>query len=844
MRRSVNLTGILACCALISCPRALAQVAGVGERAREERPDIVVVGKRLPGSLATDEKPVVFDRRAIADTGATTIGELMKAVRASSRSADGSDAILLLNGRRIASFDEIGALPPEALERMEVYPEAVAAQLGYPPTRKVMNFITLRHFRALETETTGSTTSDGGANSGGGTVSLVRLRGDTRITLKGEFSHQDQLLESQRRTSPDTQLLFDTIGNVAGKNGGEIDPALSLAIGAPATTAAVPAERADRYSLAGYVSGANNPRVSDVRRFRTLSPQSNVLKFTAGYATPIGSARASFTASATINRDRSLQGLGTSTIDLGAANPNSPFASEVVVYRYIDELPPLARLGRSQSFRGSAAIDGFAGDWSWNVLGSHERQEARSESQIAVDPVAIQALVAAGGDPFAPLTAPGLLELVRGASRSASDSSEVRMAINGSPMSLPAGPATLSLVSGLRRDAGDIFETVGDSSSATHFVRVSASQVASGVLPIASRRNKVLPGIGELSANFWMMIEETYYGPLFSHSYGITWSLKSNFQIQSSIKWSRSQPLLSLQAIPTAITANTPYFDFVRGENVLITSISGANPDLRPERRRTSTISVSYQPFAEKDLRVSARYSDVAIRDRAGFVSGATMLNEAIFPELFQRDGSGRLISVSFIPVNVASEIQRTIGLDINYNGRLGRPPASPKEGEPPPPDSRPSIFVSLSPSLLLDNRARITLATPYLDLLRGDTIDGSASRSRWEMSGFAGLTYSAINFSLMGSWGSRTRVRSDNAASDIRFSDSFALSAHVRVALEQRFPKAGWAKRTHFGLAVENLTNSRRSARDRNGNVPYRYQGAYLDPLGRVVRLSLRKLF
>jgi hypothetical protein len=46
------------------------------------------------------------------------------------------------------------------------------------------------------------------------------------------------------------------------------------------------------------------------------------------------------------------------------------------------------------------------------------------------------------------------------------------------------------------------------------------------------------------------------------------------------------------------------------------------------------------------------------------------------------------------------------------------------------------------------------------------------------------------------------------------------------------------------FTLAVDNVLNSRPRVRDGAGATPIAYQPDYLDPLGRVVRISLRKLF
>ena len=44
--------------------------------------------------------------------------------------------------------------------------------------------------------------------------------------------------------------------------------------------------------------------------------------------------------------------------------------------------------------------------------------------------------------------------------------------------------------------------------------------------------------------------------------------------------------------------------------------------------------------------------------------------------------------------------------------------------------------------------------------------------------------------------------------------------------------------------FTVENLLNDRIDVRDRTGATPNRFQAAYLDPIGRSIRLGVRKLF
>lgn len=46
------------------------------------------------------------------------------------------------------------------------------------------------------------------------------------------------------------------------------------------------------------------------------------------------------------------------------------------------------------------------------------------------------------------------------------------------------------------------------------------------------------------------------------------------------------------------------------------------------------------------------------------------------------------------------------------------------------------------------------------------------------------------------------------------------------------------------INVTVENILNDDIDVRDATGAVPNRFQPAYLDPLGRSIRLGIRKLF
>ena len=55
---------------------------------------------------------------------------------------------------------------------------------------------------------------------------------------------------------------------------------------------------------------------------------------------------------------------------------------------------------------------------------------------------------------------------------------------------------------------------------------------------------------------------------------------------------------------------------------------------------------------------------------------------------------------------------------------------------------------------------------------------------------------------------------------------------------------KHPWFRGTQVQLRVDNILNSRPAVHDATGNVPLNYQPDLLDPLGRTIMISFRKLF
>jgi outer membrane receptor protein involved in Fe transport len=139
----------------------------------------------------------------------------------------------------------------------------------------------------------------------------------------------------------------------------------------------------------------------------------------------------------------------------------------------------------------------------------------------------------------------------------------------------------------------------------------------------------------------------------------------------------------------------------------------------------------------------------------------------------------------------------------------------------------------------------------PKLDLLDGSAAGNRGGRPRHELEAQAGIFKNGYGARLTANWQSGTFVRGlpafgGGTASDLRFSDSTNVNLRLFANLgEQQWVKQMlWLRGTRVTLGINNLFNTRPEVRDAAGLTPLGYRPDELDPLGRSVTLSIRKMF
>ncbi len=101
----------------------------------------------------------------------------------------------------------------------------------------------------------------------------------------------------------------------------------------------------------------------------------------------------------------------------------------------------------------------------------------------------------------------------------------------------------------------------------------------------------------------------------------------------------------------------------------------------------------------------------------------------------------------------------------------------------------------------------------------------------------------------LTANWKSGTFVDAGpgSPTGSLRFSDLTKINLRLFADLDQQKPlidRAPWLKGSRVSLSLNNLFDERINVRDATGATPIGYQPANLDPVGRTIRFSFRKLF
>ena len=197
---------------------------------------------------------------------------------------------------------------------------------------------------------------------------------------------------------------------------------------------------------------------------------------------------------------------------------------------------------------------------------------------------------------------------------------EASLKADGNLFELPAGPVKLALgVEGRRESYRDLFETQVNAPAIREDKRRVGSLFGEAYVPLFSPANR-RPGLERLLVTAAARFGK-YEGldASFDPKLGILWSPAKGLSFRSSFDTSFRAPLLSeTTGFYNAFYFPAPfvYLDPSEAPAGASLALVGSNPDIQPERSRTWTVGVDYEPPAIPGLKASLNFYSIRFSDR------------------------------------------------------------------------------------------------------------------------------------------------------------------------------------------------------------------------------------
>ncbi|WP_373491885.1 TonB-dependent receptor plug domain-containing protein [Parasphingorhabdus sp.] len=711
---------------------------GVSER------EIVVIGQRT-GEVFFDVRPIdEIDESEIGAFASGTIAELLGALSPQTRGSSRAGPVVLVNGKRIGSVSEVSSLPPEALVKIQIFPEQLAQSLGASADQRVVNLVLKKDFRAITNQILAKLPTAGAGNEYQGSFDLARIEGSRRWNVSARYSRREAIFESDRTV----------IGG-----------------------------RGDR---------------------QTLLPKSDRIKFSGAWSDYVSDdvqldVNASVDAGQSTGRvaNRSKQALG-----------DPPF-----------------HLTRRKSRGASFAVSGNGqlGSWDWFTSGSMDWSYSANR---------IDRRTALAANQFS--RTEGRTTNFRG-----------NALLNGTVANVPAGPISASVELSILKEITSGNSNLDGMVTHSKIARTSSGTKATLAIPLTS--SSFFGSIGRLTANFEGGVETvSNISSLTDYGFGLRWAPHPS--VQMSAFWSRNEdaPSASDLSDPQTLTPDVTIFDFVRGESTVVDFLEGGNPNLNPETSKSFRLSLSIRPEDWSDFSFNASFVRRRLDNAVTSISVISPELADAFPDRFIRGKDGRLERFDVRPLNIGRSRRESANWTISWSKQLkdqkvSEAAALEKESEKNQKLSSGVLIFSLDHRVRLRDQQELLLNSQPVDLLKGAT--GGSSKHNLEFS--ARAIYRGLGMNLNANWASGYKARFGSQALNYSTLARFdiKLFANINEVIRQN-ERTRWTKGLRAELAVENLFNSRRRIVDQNGDTPLAFQPSYLDPLGRTIQFSIRKLF
>jgi hypothetical protein len=511
-----------------------------------------------------------------------------------------------------------------------------------------------------------------------------------------------------------------------------------------------------------------------------------------------------------------------------------------------EQLPAeLHRSSVDDSVHLGGTLSGDQAEWHWNVAANADADRSRTTTSRS-------------GEFFAP-----------GSAQSTRAAANLDATVNGPLFAMPAGNAEVTLRTAAWTEHLHIDEEHFVTPPAGSTNRTTGTAAVSVDVPL-SRRGAAVSGVGNLTLNGNAQVDElSDFGALTTVGVGANWSPLPRLNFVGS--WNREEDAPSVRQLgdPFVQTPGTRIFDFTNGVVPRVAVVTGGNPELRADRRRTFKISGDWQPLDTVNFRLRADYAHVTIDRPISNITVSPEL-ETAFPERFVRDSTGNLVSVDLRPVNFDSAHRDTLRVGFDFTRPLKSKKASAADVQrlieraraagiavphgsavatPGSVGSIPSngrLTFSLTDTITLVDRAFIRRGLPQLDYLHGAAIGQTGGQPRHQLQAQAGWSNNGIGARLGANWRSATRV--DTLGGDtLHFAPVATFDLRLFANVGQYLPivsRHPWLRGASMRFEVGNIFNTLPRVHNKAGLVPAGYEANMLDPLGRTFMLTFRKQF
>ena len=783
--------------------------------------DILVLSRQPAGHVDAPQAPVAtFSEEDIAAYGVDSITDLLAAIAPETGSGRGRGSggpVILVNGRRIASFREIHDYPPEAILRVDVLPEEVALRYGFSPDSRVVNVILKDHFRARTGEIEGSMPDAGGTVTGNAHASLVRIDHDRRLNVALKAVHTTALSEAARGV----MQAAGSVPTVAG------DP--------------------------------------DPADFRSLVARSSSYNGNATWTLPVGGGASGGTLalnfSATHATSSSLSGLDTVTLVATGGRAGPVCMAPLCAVRTL--AGPLSVATRTDTVQGGAALNTTVAGWQLAATVDNTYTYTATESSRRRD---LSGLVVADIiGPLPPLPSAGVARV-----SSSNDAMTALVTGIGHPLALPAGPLTVTA------KAGFAYTVQGGTGGlpVPTLARGDASAGVNVAVPLTSHKG-FGAALGDITLNLSggvHRLAQSAAGWRAEWSAGATWAPTDRLNLQGSFIASAAPPGLGQLGNPLVTAYNVPLYDFVAGRTVLVTALTGGNPALRTESEHDIKLGANWTlPFLENSNLIVEWFDNRSNNVTAGFPLLTPGIEAAFASRITARNPDGSIAGIDERPVNLAGQHEARLRWGVNLFGNIGAPLAPTRRagmfaggggyghgggggsfgrgfgggpgGHGPRYPGRWNL--ALYHTVQFIDRVRVTDHGPVLDLLHGDALASSGGVAVHSLEAEGGGFYKGLGLRLNATWSAPTHVNA--ATSALRFGALAKINLRGFFDFGQRpglIARVPFLRGARASLMVNNVFDARQRVTDAAGQVPIAYQPQLIDPLGRVIGVELRKLF